>query len=411
MAQTDRLPSARSARPAHPDVPRIEGLVVRNYRALRDLSLTRLTPLSVLLGPNGSGKSTVFDVFAFLSECFSVGLRKAWDKRGRFKELRSRGAEGNIVIEIKYRERRGLPVLTYHLEIGERGPNPYVAREWLAWRRVSYGNPFHFLDFEEGRGRVISGEMPDEHEVRIDESLNAPDVLAVNALGQLAKHPRVVALRRFITDWYLCYLSADDTRGTPEAGPQERLSQSGDNLSNVIQSLREQHPQRLDFILSRLAERVPRISRVDAEELADGRLMLRIKDAPFDRPILAKFVSDGTLKMLSYLTLLHDPTPPQLISIEEPENYLHPRLLEPLAEECRESSARAQLMITTHSPFFVNGLRPNELWVLDRDETGFTRAKRAAEMDDVTALVNSGGRLGQLWMEGFFEFGYPPGRR
>ena len=69
-------------------VPRIEYLRVQNYRALHDLELKNITPLTVLLGPNGSGKSTVFDVFAFLSECFTVGLRKAWDKRGRFKELR-----------------------------------------------------------------------------------------------------------------------------------------------------------------------------------------------------------------------------------------------------------------------------------------------------------------------------------
>lgn len=58
-------------------VPRIEYLRVKNYRALQDLELHEIKPLTVFLGPNGSGKSTVFDVFAFLSECFSVGLRKA----------------------------------------------------------------------------------------------------------------------------------------------------------------------------------------------------------------------------------------------------------------------------------------------------------------------------------------------
>jgi recombinational DNA repair ATPase RecF len=70
-------------------VPRIEYLHIRNYRALNDFKLRRLTPLTVFLGPNGSGKSTVFDVFAFLAECFSDGLRKAWDRRGRFRELRT----------------------------------------------------------------------------------------------------------------------------------------------------------------------------------------------------------------------------------------------------------------------------------------------------------------------------------
>ena len=71
--------------------PRIERLKVRNFRALRDVELTHLTPLTVLLGPNGSGKSTVFDVFAFLAECFENGLRRAWEKRGRARELKSRG--------------------------------------------------------------------------------------------------------------------------------------------------------------------------------------------------------------------------------------------------------------------------------------------------------------------------------
>ncbi|MFO8056638.1 MAG: AAA family ATPase, partial [bacterium] len=73
-------------------IPRIESLRVKNYRALHDLELKPISPLSVFLGPNGSGKSTVFDVFAFLSECFTEGLRRAWDRRNRFKELRTRGA-------------------------------------------------------------------------------------------------------------------------------------------------------------------------------------------------------------------------------------------------------------------------------------------------------------------------------
>lgn len=97
------------------DQPRIEYLRVKNYRALRDIELKSLTPLSVFVGPNGSGKSTIFDVFAFLSESFSSGLRKAWDKRGRFKELRSRGETGPITFEVKYRENTRTPLITYHL--------------------------------------------------------------------------------------------------------------------------------------------------------------------------------------------------------------------------------------------------------------------------------------------------------
>ena len=389
------------------NVPRIESLRVKNYRALRDVELKKITPLSAFLGPNGSGKSTLFDVFAFLAECFTVGLRHACDKRGRFKELRTRGSEGPIEFELKYREKRGTPIITYHLSIDEGKKGASVDTEWLQWRRGSRGKPFRFLDFQEGAGRVIAGEMPDEKDTRIDERLDDASMLAVSTLGQLARHPRVSALRRFITGWHLSYLSADATRGLTEAGPQERLSETGDNLPNVIQYLKEQHPARLEYILSFLSNRVPRLEKVNAELMMDGRLLLQIKDAPFEQPILAKFASDGTLKVLSYLTLLHDPEPPELIGIEEPENYLHPRLLTGLAEECREASAFSQLMITTHSPHFINELHADEVWVLYRNEEGFTVCKRTADMRGINEFIETGGKLGQLWMEGFFEVGDP----
>jgi predicted ATPase len=388
-------------------IPRIENLRVQNYRALQDLELKKITPLTVFLGPNGSGKSTIFDVFAFLSECFTVGLRKAWDRRGRFKELRTRGQEGYIIIELKYRETLASPLITYHLAINEANNRPYVAEEWLQWRRGPKGKPFRFLDFKEGEGIVISGENPQEEDERISERLDSAEFLAVSTLGQLAKHPRVSALRRFITSWYLSYLTADNTRNQPEAGAQERLSPTGDNLPNVIQYLKEDHPQRLESILQTLSRRIPRLEKVEASIMPNGQLLLQIKDAPFQSPILAKFASDGTLKMLAYLTILYDPSPPQLVGIEEPENHLHPRLLPELAEECRAATAGTQLMVTTHSPFFVDGLKPEEVWVLYRDENGFTQAKRTSEMQGVEEFIQNGALLGQLWMEDYFDVGNP----
>ncbi|MEG4225816.1 AAA family ATPase [Microcoleus sp. N9_B2] len=340
------------------NVPRIEYLKVQNYRALYNLKLKNITPLTVLLGPNGSGKSTIFDVFAFLSECFTESLRKAWDRRGRFRELRTRDSTGCIIIELKYRETSKSPLITYHLAIDEENNRPFIAEEWLKWRRGGQGKPFRFLDFKKGEGQVISGATPDEEGERITEQLASSELLAVNTLGQFAKHPRVSALRRFITGWYLSYLTADNTRSLPEAVAQERLSPTGDNLPNVIQYLKEQHPQRLEEILKTLSARIPRLEKVEALVMQDGRLLLEIKDAPFFYPILAKYASDGTLKLLAYLTVLFDPNPPQLVGIEEQKNHLHPQLLPQLAEECRSASANTQLMITTHSPFFVDSLKP-----------------------------------------------------
>jgi predicted ATPase len=396
----------RERRSGPPRPARITYLRVENFRALRRIELKNITPLTVLLGPNGSGKSTIFDVFAFLSECFDSGLRRAWERRGRSKELKTRGSTGPIVIEIKYSE-PGYPLITYHLAVNDRNGAPVISEEWLRWKRGSHGQPFRFLDYKEGLGKAVSGDAPDEKDTRIDIPLKSPDLIAVNALGQFAEHPRVAALREFITGWYVSYFSVDNTRGQPEAGPQERLSRTGDNLANVIEYLGEQHPDRLDHIFTVLRRRVPRIEKVLAEAMPDGRLLLTIKDAPFEDPILARFASDGTLKMLAYLVLLYDPSPPPFIGIEEPENFLHPRLLYELAEECRTAAERGQLLVTTHSPFFLNALRPEEVRVLYRDESGYTQVTTASDIPGVSDFKNEGALLGHLWLEGHFGLGDP----
>jgi predicted ATPase len=254
---------------------------------------------------------------------------------------------------------------------------------------------------------VISGDQPERDDTKVRERLDEPEMLAVSTLGRLAKNPRVAALRRFITNWYVSYLSVDDTRGQPEAGSQERLSKTGDNLANVIQYLQEQYPERLARIFKILQHRIPRLEKVLSEPMQDGRLLLRLKDAPFSDPILARFASDGTLKMLAYLMVLQDPNPPQFIGIEEPENFLHPRLLPELAEECRAATDRSQLLVTTHSPFFLNALRPEEVRVLYRDASGYTQTIRASDIRGIPEFMAEGGAMGHLWLEGHLGVGDP----
>ena len=141
--------------------------------------------------------------------------------------------------------------------------------------------------------------------------------------------------------------------------------------------------------------------------MPDGRLLLQIKDAPFSSPVLARFASDGTLKMLAYLVLLYDPAPPPFIGIEEPENFLHPRLLYGLAEECRAAAERGQLLVTTHSPFFLNALSSQEVRVLYRDEEGYTQVRIAADIPGIREFMEEGAQLGHLWLEGHFGVGDP----
>ncbi|MGL4745335.1 MAG: AAA family ATPase [Dermatophilaceae bacterium] len=386
---------------------RIEQLTIRNFRVLKDVTFKDVTPLTVLCGANGSGKSTVFDVFAFLKESFTDGLRPAWDSRNRIGAIRSRGEDGPVSFELKYKapDYNGKErLVTYSLSVGQLGPAPVVESEKLSWSTApGSGRPRDILAFTRGEGRVYDEDRRQYEE----ESLATPDLLAVSALGQLKSHPRVKALRDFIQGWYLSYVSADGTRATPNAGPEPRLSQSGDNLANVIQFLKENDPERLDAIFGVLAARVPQLESVLPEHLSDGRLLLRLKDRPFAEPVLSRFASDGTMKMLAYLTVLNDPEPFAVIGIEEPENQLHPKLLRPLAEEIREVSGTSQVLVTTHSPEFLGAVRPRELWAIQRDDTGFATIARASDDRMVMAMVEAGGSLGDLWNEGYFSAADP----
>jgi len=376
----------------------IEQFRIRNYRVLKDVTFSKISRLTVLCGPNGGGKSTVFDVFAFRHTAFTTNLRQAWDERNRMSEIRSRGADGPVGFEIKYRT--GLDgrsrLATYTLEIDEENGGPIVRTEKLQWTTApGQGRPRTILGFTDGQGQVydeLSGETTSEQLVHRDQ-------LAVSALGALSRHPRVTALRDFISGWYLSYLNVSNLRATPISGPATRLSQSGDNLANVLQYLEEQHPDRLEKIFNILASRVPRLERVLTERLPDGRLLLRLKDEPFDQPVLSRFASDGTLELLAYLTVLHDPDPPAVVGIEEPENQLHPALLPVLAEEAREASASSQLLVTTHSPEFVDALHPPELWAIRRGDDGFAIVERASDMLIVMQMVKAGATLGDLWRE------------
>lgn len=395
--------------------PRIEKIKIRNFRVLRDVTFENMTPLTVLLGPNGSGKSTFFDVFAFLSDCFSDGLRRAIGKRGHsLKDLRSRDCQGPISFEIAYREghvksgKTQPPLITYYLEIDEDAGRPVVAREWMRWRRnKKVGNPFQFLTYERGKGSVVTGELPEKEDLRVERELAGPDVLAVSTLGNLAENPRVKALREFITDWHLSHLSSQDMRGIPEGGPQERLSKTGDNLVNVIEYLHDRHPDRLEQIFQALRKRIPQIEKVIPHSLPTGQLLLLVKDAPFSEGVQARYASDGTMKLLAYLVQLYDPHPAPMIGIEEPENFLHPKLLRQLAEECEQATSRSQLIVTTHSPFFINALSPRQVWAISRDPSGYAVNAQVSAMPGIQSMLDQGAALGDLWMEGYFEMGNP----
>ncbi len=391
---------------------RIESIRLKNFKAFRDIHLRDVPAFFVVVGANGSGKSTLFDVFGFLHDCLKGNVRQALDKRGRFREVLSRGCDpekDSILIELQYRmEITGVErLVTYSLEIGEEAGSPVVFRELLRYKRGRYGSPYHFLDFSKGEGYAITNEEDfkiSDEQLENEKQKVSPDTLAIKGLGQFERFKAASAFRRLIENWHVSDFHINAARGRKEAsGDTEHLSESGDNLPLVARYLHEQHPEVFKTILSTMARRVPGVTSVEPKLMDDGYLTLRFQDGSFKTPFLDRYVSDGTIKMFAYLTLLHDPKPHPLLCVEEPENQLYPQLMVELSEEFRAYASRGgQVFVSTHSPDFLNAMELDEVcWLVKRD--GRTEIHRAKDNAQVAAYMAEGDQLGYLWKQGFFD--------
>jgi predicted ATPase len=419
---------------------KILGFRIRNFGALRDVTLGslwnnkgtgELTPMTAVIGKNGAGKSTLFNAFGFLSDCLRNGVEEACDRRGGFERILSQGVVEPLMFEIYYREEHNMRPITYEVSFEpDKHGRPYVKSERLRQRREgqkSTGRPYSFLRLEDGKGVVWKGQYTPSkdysdkfslyiEEVKREESNEREDVelndnrkLGISTLGALKQHPRISAFRQFIEGWYLSYFTPDAARGLPLAGPQKHLNIHGDNIGNVVQYMEREHNKLFQRILSDIAEKIPGIDKIATERMADGRLLLKFNDKGFKNPFSAQYMSDGTLKVFAYLLLLTDPTPPPFICIEEPENGLYHKLLETLVWQFRmyvtEGKSKSQIFITTHQPYLVDALEPNEVWILEKGDDGFSKISRASQYPVVQGLVEEGLPLGGLWYSDYLEGG------
>lgn len=406
---------------------RIEGFRVQNYRALRDVTLGKLStqqkviplsPFTVVIGKNGVGKTTLFDAFGFIADCLSFDVETACDmkQRGGFDRLRSLGSDEPIRFEVYYREEPGARPITYELAIAlDASRRPFVESEVLKQRRKGqkHGRPYPFLRLNHGKGVVWSGDEAVESEGGAEDpgqdrvELTDLRQLGIATLGTLKEHPRIRRFRDFLKGWYLSYFYPDAARGLQTAGPQRHLNSHGDNLANVVQFMEREHRDRFGAVLSRIASKIPGVSSIRTDVTQDKRVLLQFNDGAFQDPFFAQQMSDGTLKMFAYLLLLEDPEPPPFICIEEPENGLYHKLLDALAREFRAHATgrknAPQLFVTTHQPYFVDALTPEEVWILTKGHDGYSQISRASELDVVRNLVDAGLPLGGLWYSDYLD--------
>jgi len=405
-----------------PAVPRLTYLRIKNYRALRDVEFRDLTPLTVLIGPNGSGKSTVLDALDFLAEAVRGNLTQAWEKRDRFRGMRTRGSEEDIEFEIIITGLPSCPQLYYALILREEEGQilivgeKLVEYETLTNMRLAYVLSkseewfTHFEVFKLHKGEKIpSNAFVSDLESVFDGNTGRIHSSTLTGLGTIYEPMKKQAayFNTAITSYRLFHLTDDHLKGYSDAGPREKLSPNGDNLPNVLYYLHERHPEVLARITDQMRRWVPGLADIVPEITSDERLLLRFKDGPFEKPLPAQYMSGGTMRLAALLTLLYEPGAAGLLGIEEPENELHPQLLPQLAEELIAASESRQLLVATHAPALLNALTPEQVWILHRGPDGYTQATRAADLPGIPAMVEEGSPLGYLWARNFFDVGSP----
>ena len=353
--------------PTDNDGLRITRIRAKNYRSIRELDL-ELGPLTVLVGPNASGKSNVLDVLRFIRDVFNHGLDAAISWRDGIDTIRHLSRRGRSRdVELGFSATFENLAIEYSFVLGsDSNGGHHVKREYGNCKFNDDSKEFPF-DVEEGRiiepdpvlGLISLGFPTDNPSFfrfggfLFNTNSNDPNSRATLLPSQLFR------IGKGISNLGFHHVSPNVIRGPQKQLHSATLDEHGENLSSVLLStqLNPQPPFGFDDLREALAHVVPGITDVRSEAVG-GYLVLKLKHSNIVDGkgvwLDAAQESDGTLRMLALLTAIYQRQVPPLLGIEEPESAVHPGILTALAEILEEASLRQQVVITTHSPDFID---------------------------------------------------------
>lgn len=322
----------------------IEKVKVSGFKSLKEVCID-LGRFTVLVGPSNSGKSNILDSLLFICETTQKTLSEAFLSRGSYDSVAYGGQEAPIEFSLdvcvdgkKY---------SYSLSL---------QRDEVKTERLLLGTT-PMLEREANRLRVWDGNGA------FAEASVGDRETAVYALGK----KETSSFRDFATcfsSWRLYrFNSAGDMRGKIDARSVFELDQSGRNLTQVLLSLRNADPEIFDSVEDALRKGVPEIENLLTPLTPDGRTHLAVREQGFDRDFDSTHLSDGTLKYLAYITAALLPGN-GLTCFEEPENSVHPRLLELIVDLFKESDR--QIVVCTHTPYIVNFVDPHDVRIVEK---------------------------------------------
>lgn len=346
---------------------RILKLEIKGFRSLRELTWEP-GRLNVVIGPNGSGKSNLLRSLELLTISAKGGLGKHVQREGGMDRLLWDGVATAIDLQAKLSpidpNRDELrDSLTYNLVLGRIGNSSAYRMDYELlgnFYRMESGEraqPFKLLERTPSSAVVFD---PDERELRANEAqLSEEETLLSVAAGPLSANQHISEFHREFSGWSIygdIHTNREsEIRQAAVTRNESRVDSDGQNLISVLHTL---YTSNREF-KSELNTAMRSAFSDDFEELifppaSDQRVQLRVRWKSLKREQSAADLSDGTLRFLFLLAVLASPKLPSLIAIDEPETGLHPSMLPIVAEYAREASRRSQIILTTHSPEFLD---------------------------------------------------------
>lgn len=364
---------------------------IDGYRPFREFA-AEPGELTVIIGANATGKSSLFDFLRFVHRAATDPLPPEIDERAAGKALFHAGRPERITFALTLDLGQRRP-LRYEAEILGPIGAPKIARERLATTRPlreGEAQPFIFLDFTGGRGVVRDQQW---------KLVRPPWTVRPNELAlRRALDPALVTLSRvqaILSSWR--FYSSFDVSSVAAVGrpvltePEPVLKEDGSNLSAVLIWLNHEHQAAWEELESHVRSAVPGFRSLNVKFRGGPGTVVGVwSEAGVPGELTFADLSDGTLRFLCWAVLCLSPKLPPLLCIDEPELGLHPRVLPVLAGLFRLASARAQILIATHSPYFLSHFALDEIAVM-RKEDGAARFVRPATSKALREMVKEVG--------------------
>ncbi len=381
---------------------RIDRLHVENFKSIKSLDL-ELGPLNVLVGPNNAGKSNILDCFGFLGD-FVRDPDQAFQARGGLRRVVRNGdsaqAIGMRFCGTWFQDRKGgkkkISEMQFEYEVKFLG---HVSVSFILDReKLSLRNSGEVL--LDG-GATGEGSAQSQYVVigGIHHQSRNPgqSILAGLRYPTSGAHPLLIEFAQEINNWQTYSIIPLHAREPNEARLGLLMSPHGENLAQVLHSIFSEYPEIFKQIEELVQAAFPGVTALRSPLTTSGKTLVGTTEQ--SHQFLSGSLSEGTLRFLGVLATVYSPESSCVICIEEPENAIHPRALQLLVDILRSRTERHQFVLTTHSPYLVDLVRPEELTVVEKTITKGTVAKRASKIRGTKEAIKSLG-LGELWYSG-----------